>query len=330
MTRPEASPYSVMLRETGGPEVLQMEPLTLRSPGPGQVLVRHEAIGLNFMDTYVRSGLYPVPLPSGLGNEAAGVVEAVGEKVAGFRKGDHVGYFTAPAGAYATHRLIDQDKLVKLPDEISFEQAAAAMLKGCTAEYLIERCAKVQAGQAVLVHAAAGGVGSLLVQWLKAIGAQVIAHSGNPQKAALASKLGADHSLHCPMEELAKGVRSLTGGEGVPVVLDGVGAASWKASLESVARRGLIVSYGNASGPVPPFAMLDLTKAGSIFVTRPTLGDYCATPEEMRASAKRLFGLMLEGKLEVRIGERFPLADVAEAHRAIESRATTGSTVLIP
>jgi len=330
MTRPDASPYAIMLSETGGPEVLRIEPLTLGSPGPGQVLVRHEAIGLNFMDTYIRTGLYPAPLPSGLGNEAAGVVEAVGDAVVEFRKGDRVGYFTAPPGAYATHRLIVQDRLVKLPDEISFEQAAAAMLKGCTAEYLIERCARVQAGQTVLVHAAAGGVGSLLVQWLKAIGAQVIAHSGNPQKAALASKLGADHSLHCPMEELAKDVRSLTGGQGVPVVLDGVGAASWNASLESVARRGLIVTYGNASGPVPPFSPLELSKAGSIFVTRPTIGDYCATPKEMRASAKRLFDLMLEGKLKVRIGERFPLADAAEAHRAIESRSTTGSTVLIP
>ena len=247
-----------------------------------------------------------------------------------FDAGDRVGYFTGTHGAYATHALVDQDRLVKLPDHISFEQAAAAMLKGCTAEYLIERCAKVQAGQAVLVHAAAGGVGSLLVQWLKAIGAEVIAHSSSPEKAALASELGADHSLHGPMEELAGEVRSLTHGHGVPVVLDGVGAASWKASLESVARRGLIVTYGNASGPVPPFSALELSQAGSIYVTRPTLGDYCAAPAEMRASAERLFALMLDDKLKVRIGERFPLKDAAAAHRAIESRATTGSTVLIP
>lgn len=324
-----ASSYAVMLRETGGPEVLRIEPLALGDPGPDEVRVRHEEVGLNFIDTYFRSGLYPASLPSGLGNEAAGVVEAVGSAVDGFRQGDRVGYFTGPLGAYATHRLIDQDRLVGLPDEISFDQAAAAMLKGCTAEYLIERCARVQAGQTILVHAAAGGVGSLLVQWLKAIGASVIAHSSNPQKAALASELGADHSLHCPMEELAANVRSLTGGEGVAVALDGVGAASWQASLKSVARRGLIVTYGNASGPVPPFTALELTKAGSIFVTRPTLADYCANPGDMRASAKRLFDLM-SGKLQVRIGERFALAEVAKAHRAIESRATTGSTVLIP
>jgi len=325
-----ATLYAVKLRETGGPDVLRIEPLTLPNPGPKQVLVRHAAIGLNFIDTYFRSGLYPVTLPSGLGNEAAGVVEAVGGAVTGFRAGDRVGYFTGPLGAYATHGLIDQDRLVSLPDEIAFEQAAASMLKGCTAEYLIERCARVQAGQAVLVHAAAGGVGSLLVQWLKAIGAKVIAHSSDPRKAALASELGADHSLHCPIEELAAAVRSLSDGQGVPVVLDGVGAASWHASLGSVARRGLIVTYGNASGPVPPFSALELTKAGSIFVTRPTLADYCATPDEMRASAGRLFELMLSGKLDVRIGQRFPLAEAAEAHRAIESRATTGSALLLP
>lgn len=325
-----ASPYAVMLRETGGPDVLRIEPLALPTPGPNQVLVRHAAIGLNFIDTYFRSGLYPAALPSGLGNEAAGEVEAVGSAVTGLREGDRVGYFTGPLGAYATHGLIDQDRLVPLPGEIAFDQAAASMLKGCTAEYLIERCARIQAGQWVLVHAAAGGVGSLAVQWLKAIGARVIAHSSNPQKAAIASELGADHSLHGPMDELAGEVRSLTDGQGVPVILDGVGAASWHASLASVARRGLIVTYGNASGPVPPFSPLELTKAGSIFVTRPSLGDYCATPEDMRASAARLFELILGGKLVVRIGERFSLTDVAAAHRAIESRATTGSTVLIP
>jgi len=325
-----ASPYAIMLRETGGPEVLRAEPLALDPPGPGEVLVRHAAIGLNFIDTYFRSGLYPASLPSGLGNEAAGVVEAVGQGVATVRLGDRVGYFTGPLGAYTSHALVDQDRLVGLPDAISFEQAAAAMLKGCTAEYLIERCARVEVGQTVLVHAAAGGVGSLLVQWLKAIGATVIAHSSTAQKAALASELGADHSLYGPMEALVAEVRSLTGGQGVPIILDGVGAASWQASLGSLARRGLMVTYGNASGPVPPFSALDLTKAGSIFVTRPTLADYCATPDEMRASAARLFGLIGEGKLQVRIGERFPLTDAADAHRAIESRATTGSTVLIP
>jgi NADPH2:quinone reductase len=325
-----SDPYVFRIAAAGGPEVLEAEHGDVPRPEAGQVLVRHEAVGLNFIDTYHRSGLYKVPLPSGIGNEAAGVVEAVGEGVSGFRQGNRVGYFTGPLGAYATHRLIDPDRLVKLPDAVSSEQAAAAMLKGCTAEYLIERCARVEAGQTALVHAAAGGVGSILVQWLKAIGASVIAHSGDSRKAALAKELGADESLCCPMEELAAEVRSLTGGKGVAVVLDGVGAAGWQASLGSAGRRGLVVSYGNASGPVPPFTALDLVTAGSIFVTRPTLADYAATPDEMRASAARLFELMLNGTVDVRIGQTFPLLKAAEAHRALEARSTTGSTVLIP
>lgn len=319
-----------LLHEHGGPEVLRIEPIPMPVAKAGQALVRNEAIGLNFIDTYHRSGLYKLDLPSGLGSEAAGIVEAVSEGVMDFAQGDRVGYFSGPPGAYASHRAIDATKLVKLPDTISFDQAAATMLKGCTAEYLIERCARVEAGQAVLVHAAGGGVGSILVPWLKAIGAIVIAHSGDPRKAAIAAELGADHSLSCPMEELAERVRALTGGDGVPVVLDGVGADSWKASLGAIARRGLIVTYGNASGPVPPFSALDLLKAGSIFVTRPTLADYCATPEDMRRSAARLFEMIKSNVVQVRIGARFPLKDAAEAHRAIESRATTGSTLLLP
>jgi NADPH2:quinone reductase len=323
-------PYSFILRETGGPEVLEAEHIDVPRPGPGQVLVRHEAVGLNFIDTYHRSGLYKLPLPSGLGAEAAGVVEALGEGVEDFREGQRVGYFTGPLGAYATHRAIDAARLVALPDAVSFEQAAASMLKGCTAEYLVERCARVQPGEAVLVHAAAGGVGSILVPWLKHAGARVIAHAGDSRKAAMAEALGADHALCCPLDDLAAEVRSLTEGKGVPIVLDGVGAASWRASLGSVARRGLIVSYGNASGPVPPFTALDLLAAGSIFVTRPTLADYAATPDEMRASAARLFELIANGTIEVKIGQTFPLLEAADAHRAIEARKTTGSTVLIP
>lgn len=323
-------PYRFTLAKTGGPDVLEAELIDLPHAGEGQVLVRHEAVGLNFIDTYHRSGLYKLPLPSGLGSEGAGIVEAVGEGVTGFRAGDRVGYFTGPLGAYASHRLIEADRLVKLPGEIDAETAAAAMLKGCTAEYLIERCARVEPGQTVLVHAAAGGVGSILVQWLKAIGATVIAHSGDSRKAALARELGADESLCCPLNALAGEVRGLTGGKGVPVVLDGVGAASWSASLGAVARRGLIVSYGNASGAVPPFTALDLLTAGSVFVTRPTLADYCPGAEEMRASAARLFEMIGKGAVEIRIGARFPLLKAADAHRAIESRATTGSTLLLP
>jgi NADPH2:quinone reductase len=324
------NPYAFTLTRTGGPEVLQAEHLDLPKPDVGEVLVRHEAVGLNFIETYHRSGLYPVPLPTGLGTEAAGLVEAVGEGVTDLREGQRVGYFTGPLGSYATHRAIAAERLVKLPDGISFEQAAAAMLKGCTAEYLVERCARIVAGEAVLVHAAAGGVGSILVPWLKHLGATVIAHSGDSRKAALGKEAGADHSLCCPMAELAAEVRALTGGKGVPVVLDGVGAASWQASLASVARRGLIVTYGNASGPVPPFTALDLLSAGSIFVTRPTLADYAGTAEEMRASAARVFELIVNGTIEVKIGGRFPLLEAADAHRAIEARATTGSTILLP
>jgi NADPH2:quinone reductase len=323
-------PYAFILRETGGPEVLEAEHIDVPRPGPGEVLVRNEAVGLNFIDTYHRSGLYKLPLPSGLGGEGAGVVEAIGEGVAGFKEGNRVGYFTGPIGSYATHRTIAADKLVRLPDSIGSEDAAAAMLKGCTAEYLIERCARVEAGQTVLVHAAAGGMGSILVQWLKAIGASVIAHAGDSRKAALAAELGADHALCCPIDTLAAEVRSLTGGRGAEAVLDGVGEASWAASLGSVARRGLIVTYGNASGPVPPFTALDLLGAGSIFVTRPTLADYCRSADETAASAARLFEMVEKGSVAVRIGATFPLLKAADAHRAIEGRATTGSTVLIP
>jgi NADPH:quinone reductase len=321
---------AIILRRTGGPEILETEPIDLPTPGSGQILIRHEAIGLNFIDTYHRSGLYALPLPSGLGSEAAGIVEAIGDEVNGLGVGDRVGYFSGAIGAYASHRLVDADRLVKLPDSIDSEKAAAILLKGCTAEYLIERCARVQAGESVLVHAAAGGVGSILVQWLNAIGAKVFAHSGDSRKAELAREQGAQHSLCCPLDQLAAEVRNLTDGKGVSVVLDGVGKASWSASLGSVGRRGLVVTFGNASGPVPPFSALDLLRAGSIFVTRPTLADYCATSEDMRKSAARLFEMVQGKAIDVRIGARFPLAEAAEAHRAIEARKTTGSTLLIP
>jgi NADPH:quinone reductase len=325
-----ADPYAFCLERTGGPEVLEAQRIDAPAPGEGEVLIRHEAVGLNFIDTYHRSGLYPLPLPSGLGNEAAGVIEAVGAGVDELRVGNRVGYFSGPLGAYATHRAIDAGRVVKLPDEIGSEDAAAMMLKGCTAEYLIERCARIEAGETVLVHSAAGGVGSILVPWLKSIGAVVIAHAGTNKKAEIAAGLGADHALCCPMDELAAQVRALTDGKGVSVVLDGVGAASWGASLASVARKGLLVTYGNASGPVPPFTALDLLRAGSVFVTRPTLFDYASTPQDMRASASRLFEMMRGGAIEVRIGARYPLLQAADAHRAIEARETTGSTILIP
>ena len=322
--------WRIVVRRTGGPEVLEREPVGALIPGAGELLVRHEAIGLNFIDTYFRSGLYPVALPSGLGNEAAGIVEAVGEEVEEFREGDRIGYFHGERAAYATHRLISAKKVVPLPAGIDSETAAAVILKGCTAEFLIERCARVAAGETILVHAAAGGVGSILVPWLKSIGATVIAHAGSQAKAGLARELGADHALSCPMEELAAAVRTLTDGRGVETVLDGVGAASWQASLASLARRGLLVTFGNASGPVPPFSALDLHRAGSIYVTRPSLTDYTATTQELRASADRLFDMIGKGAIAARIGARYPLGEAAEAHRQLESRATTGSTLLIP
>ena len=325
-----ADPYAFCLDRTGGPEVLEARRIDVPVPGEGEVVIRHEAIGLNFIDTYHRSGLYPLPLPSGIGNEAAGVIEAVGPGVSDFHEGNRVGYFSGPLGAYATHRAIDAGRVVKLPDEIGSEDAAAMMLKGCTAEYLIERCARIEQGETVLVHSAAGGVGSILVPWLKSVDAVVIAHAGTSKKAEIAAELGADHALCCPMDELAAQVRALTDGKGVSVVLDGVGAASWEASLASVARRGLLVTYGNASGPVPSFTALDLLRAGSIFVTRPTLFDYANTAEDMRASAARLFEMMAKGAVQVQIGARYPLLGAADAHRALEARQTTGSTILIP
>jgi NADPH:quinone reductase len=323
-------PYRILVREPGGPEAMEAERLELPRPAPGEILIRQEAVGLNFIDIYHRTGLYPVPLPTGLGSEAAGTVEAVGEGVEGLREGDRVGYFSGPIGAYASHRTFPAERAVRLPEGIDVETAAAAMLKGCTAEYLIERCARIEKDETVLVHAAAGGVGQILVQWLKAIGATVIAHAGSREKANRAEALGADHALCCPLEELAAEVRSLTEARGVDVVLDGVGAASWAASLASVARRGLIVSYGNASGAVPPVNLRELVAAGSVFVTRPTLFDYVATRPELERSAERLFEMIRSDAVKIEIGARFPLKEAADAHRALEARSTTGSTLLIP
>ena len=324
------SDYRICFSETGGPEVLRVEPVSLAAPGEGEVLVRHDAIGLNFIDTYHRSGLYPVELPSGLGTEAAGVIEAVGPGVTAFQPGDRIVYGGGPIGSCATARLFPAARLVHLPDHLPSDTAAAAMLKGMTAEFLIERCANVHAGQTVLVHAAAGGVGSILVQWLTSIGATVLAHAGNDAKAAAVRAMGVANVSSAPFDALPGWVREQTGGRGVDAVFDGVGAASWQASLGAVARRGLIVSYGNASGPVPPFSALDLLRAGSVFVTRPTLFDYCSTTGELRASATRLFEMIGSGAVRINIGQRFPLRDAAQAHRALEGRETTGSTVLLP
>lgn len=320
--------YRLIVRQTGGPEVIELEPVDPDPVDPGQVRIRHRAVGLNFIDVYRRSGLYPTDLPSGMGTEAAGVVEAVGEGVTGVQVGDRVGYVSGPLGACATVRDLAPQHLIPLPDAISDEVAAASLLKGITAAFLIEQCARVQPGQSVLVHAAAGGVGAILVQWLHHLGARVIAHAGSPEKAALAKADGADVALSVPFDQLASAVRQATDGRGVDVVFDGVGADSWAASLASVARRGLLVTYGNASGPVPAFNPLELMRAGSIFVTRPTMNDYATTPEERRDLSGRLFALIETGAVKIAIGQTFPLDRTADAHRALEARQTTGSTVL--
>ncbi|WP_375402756.1 quinone oxidoreductase [uncultured Sphingomonas sp.] len=321
--------FRLIVGRTGGPEVIEREEIDAAAltPDPGEARIRHGAVGLNFIDTYQRSGLYPTALPSGLGAEAAGVVEAVGPGVVDVAAGDRVAYGTGPLGAYATVRVMPAKHLVPLPDHVADETAAAAMLKGMTACYLIEECAKARRGQGVLVHAAAGGMGSILVPWLARIGAVVIAHAGTAEKADRARAAGAHHVLCCAMGDLAAQVRGLTDGLGVAVVLDGVGAASWDASLASLSRMGLLVTYGNASGPVPPFKALDLMNAGSVYVTRPTLAHYGATAEQRRRLAGRVFEVMGEG-VAFPIGQRFPLGDAAAAHRALEARKTHGATVL--
>lgn len=320
--------YRLVTRSFGGPEVIESEPLGLAPVAPGQVRIRHRAVGLNFIDVYRRTGLYPADLPSAMGTEAAGVVEAVGEGVTEVKVGDRVGYVSGPLGACATVRDLAPEHLIPLPDAVSDEVAAASLLKGITAAFLIEECAKVQPGQSVLVHAAAGGLGSILVQWLHRLGAHVIAHASTPEKAAAAQADGADVALSVPLDQLAAAVREATGGRGVDVVFDGVGADSWAASLASVAKRGLLVTYGNASGPVPAFNPLELMRAGSIFVTRPTMNDYATTPEERRDLSGRLFALIETGAVKIAIGQTFPLDQAADAHRALEGRRTTGSTVL--
>ncbi len=319
-----------VIERTGGPEVILWTTHDLPPPGPGEVRVRQTAVGLNFIDTYHRSGLYPVPLPSGLGGEAAGVVEAVGAGVTSLVPGDRVATYGPDLGAYASARNVPADILSKLPDAISDEVAAAVMLKGCTAEYLVERAARVQPGMTVLVHAAAGGTGQLLVQWIKHLGATVIGTAGSPEKAARARALGADHVIEYKREDIAERVREITGGAGVPVVLDGVGGSTWEASLKSAARRGLIVSFGNAGGPVEGVNLGTLSRHGSLFVTRPTLYDYYASPEERAAGVARVFELVASGVLSVEVGQRFALEDAAAAHRAIEAGETMGATLLIP
>lgn len=319
---------AVEAKAAGGPEVLEVVERDLPSPGPGQILVRHAAVGLNFIDTYHRSGLYPVKYPQVLGLEAAGHVVAIGEGVTRFAVGDRVAY-NGTMGAYAQASVVPADRAVKVPEGVDLEVAAAVLLKGMTAEFLIRRCFPVKAGQTVLVHAAAGGVGQILVQWAKALGASVIATVGSEAKAQIVRDLGADHVILYDHEDVAARVAKITGGAGVPVVYDGVGKDTFQGSLKSLGRRGVLVTYGNASGPVPPFAPLELG-AKSAFITRPRLFDYIVTTDELDESAAALFEVLASGAVKIDIGQRFPLAEARAAHEALEGRKTTGATVLVP
>ena len=323
------SERAARIERTGGPEVIEWIDRDLSEPGPGEIRMRNEAVGLNYIDTYHRSGVYRIDLPSGLGSEAAGIVEAVGPGVDGFAAGDRVGCWGKTLGAYATARNLSADELVHLPDNVDARTAAALMLKGATALMLVEQCAKVEPGQSVLVWAAAGGVGHLLVGWLRAIGASVIGIVGSEEKAEQARVNGAEQVIRHDSEDVVERVRAITGGAGVPVILDGVGKASWPASLDCVARRGLIVSYGNASGTVDGVALGTLAAKGSIFVTRPTLFDYAPDRAEKQVMADRVFKVLAKGAITAEIGQNFALEDAAEAHRAIEAGETHGSTILV-
>ncbi|MBV8799222.1 MAG: quinone oxidoreductase [Alphaproteobacteria bacterium] len=321
---------SIRFDHTGGPEVLKLTDIELPPPAAGQVRVKHTVIGVNFIDTYQRSGLYPVPLPSGLGLEAAGAVEALGTNVSGLKIGDRIGYCTGPLGSYAEANNVPADRVVKLPDGVSDEQAAASMLKGMTAQYLLKRTFPVQRGQTVVFHAAAGGVGLIACQWAKHLGAAVIGTVGSGEKVELAKRNGCDHVLNTRSEDWAKRVREITGGEGVPVVYDSVGKDTWNGSLDCLAVRGMLVSFGNASGAVPAFEPGILSAKGSLYLTRPTLFHYTRTREELQQTADDLFAVIASGAVKISINQRFHLADARAAHEALHSRSTTGATVLLP
>ncbi len=321
---------AIRFHETGGPEVLRWEAVEVGEPAPGQARVRHEAVGLNFIDTYHRTGLYPLPLPSGIGLEGAGVVEAVGEGVSNVVPGDRVAYAGGPPGAYSEARCMPADRLLKLPASIDFCTGAAMMLQGLTSAYLLRRTYRVQPGDAVLIHAAAGGVGLIACQWAKAIGATVIGTTSSEAKAELARAHGADHIIFYSREDVAKRVREITGGEGVAVVYDGVGKDTFAGSLDSLRPLGMMVSYGNASGPVAPFDPLLLSQKGSIFITRPTLMHYTAKRADLEALGSELFDVVTSGKVKIEVNQRYALKDAAQAHRDLEARKTTGSTILLP
>ena len=320
---------AIRIYEYGGPEVLRYESIDLPAPAAGEVTVRHTAIGLNFIDTYHRTGLYPMEFPAGLGTEAAGVVESVGADVDHLSAGDRVVWTGMPPGTYADYRNYPADQLAPVPDDVSDEQAAAVFLKGLTAWYLLRRSYPVQPGDAVLLYAAAGGVGSLASQWASHLGATVIGIVSTEEKAALAASQGCDHVLMAD-EDIPARVRELTGGEGVAAVYDSVGKETFMASLDCLRPHGVMVTFGNASGPVDPFAPAELAKRHSLYVTRPVLFDFIATREDLLGAAEELFDVVSSGVVKVSVNQRYPLADAAQSHIDLESRKTTGSTVLIP
>ena len=322
--------HAFRIHQTGGPEVLIWEEVDVPAPGAGEATVRHHAVGLNFIDTYHRTGLYPLSLPSGIGLEGAGVVEAVGEGVTEVTVGDRVAYAGGPVGAYSEVRNLPAHRLLRLPEGIGFNTAAAMMLQGLTAAYLLRRTYRVQAGDAVLIHAAAGGVGLIACQWAKALGATVIGTVGSAAKGDLAKAHGCDHVINYSTENFTQRVREITGGEGVAVVYDGVGKDVFMGSLDSLRTLGMLVTYGNASGPVPPFDPLLLAQKGSLFVTRPTLAHYTAKRAELEALGSELFEIVGSGKVRIEVNQSYPLAAAAQAHRDLEARRTTGSTILLP
>jgi NADPH:quinone reductase len=320
----------VKFYEFGGPEVLRYEDVTLGVPAPEEARIRHVAIGLNFIDTYQRSGLYKVPLPCIGGSEAAGIVEAIGSKVTHVKVGDRVAYVSNTPGAYCEVRNYPAQRLCKLPDAISFEQAAAMMLKGMTVQYLIRKTYSVKAGDTVLFHAASGGVGLIACQWLKALGATVIGTAGSDEKCALAMQYGADYCINYRTENFVERVREITKGAGVPVVYDSVGKDTFIGSLDSLSPFGLLVSFGNASGPVQSFDLSLLAQKGSLFITRPNLTHYIASNSDLQKAATELFSMVQSGKVKIEVKHQYALKDVAQAHLDLEARKNTGSSVLLP
>ena len=322
---------AVRIHAPGGPENLRYDDVEVGDPGPGEIRIRQTAIGLNFIDVYHRTGLYPLgDLPKAIGMEAAGVVEALGAGVDALSEGDRVAYASPPVGAYADVRLMPADRVVTLPDAISEETGAAMMLQGMTVEYLIRRTYPVKSGETVLLHAAAGGIGLIACQWLKHLGANVIGTVGSPEKADLARAHGCDHPINYREESFVERVKEITGGEGVPVVYDSIGKDTWDGSLDCLRPLGLMVTFGNASGPVPPVNLGILGPKGSLFVTRPTLMTYTAKRKDLVASAQALFDVVLSGAVKIEVHQTYPLAEAAQAHRDLEARKTTGSTILIP